>query len=137
MDAVHQGILHLAQGSHTKHDGLHVRDIPHTHTEYVATGEAQACSKYVKDWLQGQRQLRGHAPNAAVPGNSVALGSQRGPGHSRVWSGCTETKAQVSRCPCQHGPKSPPREATENLATNGNEHIPNTPCLGPIEMEVF
>lgn len=43
MDAVHQGILHLAQGSHTKHDGLHVRDIPHTHMYmYVATGEAQA-----------------------------------------------------------------------------------------------
>lgn len=60
--------------------------------EYVAIGEAQARSKAVRDWLWGQRQLRGHAPNAAVPGSSVGLGWQRGPVQSRVWSGCTEKK---------------------------------------------
>lgn len=72
-----------------------------TTTEHRAIGEAQACSKAVRDCLQGQRQLRGHAPSAAVPGNSVVLGWQRGPVPSRVWSGCTEEKGQVSRCPCQ------------------------------------
>lgn len=63
---------------------------------YVATGEAQACSKAARDRLRGQRrlwgqkQLQGRAPNAAVPGSSVGLGWQRGPVRSKVWSGCTE-----------------------------------------------
>lgn len=99
-------------------------------TEYVAIGEAQAFSKAVIDWLQGQRQLRGHAPSAAVPGNSEALGWQRGLMQSRVWSGCTEKSPgeQLVNMDLSMSPPGKQRKTSQIMAhCLGNEQIPNTP----------
>lgn len=87
LDADIQGILDLAQGSHTKQEGLFMLEAL---LEYTATGEAQAHRKAVRDLLRGQWQLQGHTPNVAVPGSSVGLGWQTGPVRSKVWNGCTE-----------------------------------------------
>lgn len=51
LDADIQGILDLAQGSHTKQEGLFMLEAM---LEYTATGEAQAHRKAVRDLLRGQ-----------------------------------------------------------------------------------